>query len=99
MVIDVPNGANISQLKITEVLYFPEVGYTLVSVGQLDDCGFTVMFSSGKCKIIGPDGAHVGEFLKIGWLYCITHEVDRISTSILTACQPLLLRGRIWMMK
>jgi len=33
MVIDIPNGADISQLRLTEVLYAPEVGYTLVSVG------------------------------------------------------------------
>ena len=33
MVIDVPNGIEISQLRLTEVLYSPEVGYTLVSIG------------------------------------------------------------------
>ena len=69
MVINIPDGADILQLKITEVLYSPEVGYTLVSVGQLNDCGFTVMFGGGKCKIIGPDGAHIREFPKVGQLY------------------------------
>lgn len=29
MVIEVPNGLNISKLQLTEVLYSPEVGYTL----------------------------------------------------------------------
>ena len=33
MVIDMPNGTDISQLCLMEVLYSPEVGYTLVSVG------------------------------------------------------------------
>ena len=51
MVIDIPNGADISQLRLTEVLYSPEVGYTLVSVGQLDDTGFLATFGSGKCVI------------------------------------------------
>jgi hypothetical protein len=51
MVIDIPNGADISQLRLTEVLYAPEVGYTLVSVGRLDDNGFSATFGGGKCVI------------------------------------------------
>ena len=33
MVINVPNGVEVSQLQLMEVLYSPEVGYTLVSIG------------------------------------------------------------------
>jgi Pol polyprotein, beta-barrel domain/gag-polypeptide of LTR copia-type len=51
MVIDVPNGVTTSQLRLTEVLYSPEVGYTLVSVGKLDEAGFTLSFADGKCVI------------------------------------------------
>jgi len=51
MVIDIPNGVDISQLRLTEVLYLPEVGYTLVSIGWLDDEGFSTMFGGGKCVI------------------------------------------------
>jgi len=60
MTINVPDGADVSQLKLTEVLYSPEVGYTLVSVGRLDEKGFEVIFSGGKCTIKGPNGEHVG---------------------------------------
>ena len=35
MTIDVPIGAEILQLKLTKVLYSPEVSYTLVSIGKL----------------------------------------------------------------
>ena len=55
MIINVPDGADVSQLKLIEVLYSPEVGYTLVSVGQLDEKGFEITFSGGKCTIKGPD--------------------------------------------
>lgn len=58
------NGADISQLQLTEVLYSPEVGYTLVSIGKLDENGFSVTFSGGKCVLKGPDGSHVGEVPK-----------------------------------
>lgn len=57
-------GANFSQLQLTEVLYSPEVGYTLISIGKLDEKGFSATFSDGKCSICGPDGEQVGEILK-----------------------------------
>ena len=74
MTIDVPNGTDMSQLRLTEVLYSPEVGYTLISVGRLDEKGFTVTFSGGKCTIQGPDGNHVGAIPKIKELYCVVHD-------------------------
>ena len=69
MVIDLPNGVDVSQLRLTEVLYSPEVGYTLISVGRLDDCGFEVKFGDGKCTITSPDGEKVGEIPKENGLY------------------------------
>ena len=73
MNIDVPNGTDVSQLRLTKVLYLPEVGYTLVSIGRLDEKGFTVTFSDGKCTICGPDGSHVGDILKTKGLYRIAY--------------------------
>ena len=48
MTIDIPNGLETSKLQLTEVLYSPEVGYTLVSVGNLDDNRFMVTFGGGS---------------------------------------------------
>ena len=64
MIIDVPNGVDFLQLQLTEVLYSPEVGYTLVSIGKLDENGFSATFSGGKCTLKGPDGSHVGNVPK-----------------------------------
>jgi GAG-pre-integrase domain len=77
LVVDVPNGAVSSDLRLTEVLYSPEVGYTLVSVGHLDDMGFNVTFGGGKCIITGPDGKKVGEVAKNSHgLYHVDHEPE-----------------------
>ena len=46
LVTDIPNGVDVSQLQLTEVLYSPEVGYTLIPIGWLDKRGF-----SGKAYI------------------------------------------------
>lgn len=72
--VDVPNGVDVNSLHLTEVLYSPEVGYTLISMGKLDDHGFSATFADGKCTIRGPDGDPVGEVPKTkGGLY----RVDR----------------------
>ena len=74
MTIDIPNGADILQLKLMEVLYSPEVGYTLVSVGHLDEKGFEVTFLGGKCTICVPDGNHIGDIPKLKGLYHVIHD-------------------------
>ena len=35
MVVEVPNSVDVSELKLTEVLYCPDVGYTLISIWPL----------------------------------------------------------------
>ena len=60
---------------MTEVLYSPEVGYTLVSIGRLDEKGFSVTFGGGKCIIRGPDSAEVGSIPRNEKrLYKVEHE-------------------------
>ena len=77
LVIDVPNGVDINQLHLTKVLYSPEVGYTLVSIGQLDENGFSAMFGGGKCVLRGPEGECVGQVPKNPkGLYRVEHEAD-----------------------
>ena len=83
MTVDIPNGVDILQLRLTEVLYSPEVGYTLISVGRLNDNGFSMTFSGGKCTISGPDGACVGTVPKDGnRLYKVAHEPDAANAAI-----------------
>ena len=55
LIVDLPNGHGTSKLGLTDVQYSSEVAYTLVSVGNLDDRGFTVNFGDGKCVITDPN--------------------------------------------
>lgn len=50
------DGTDFTQLRLVEVLYSPEVGYTLISIGKLDDHGFSTTFGGGKCVLQAPDG-------------------------------------------
>jgi hypothetical protein len=62
LIIDVPNGdGHFCKLRLSGVQYSPEIAYTLVSIGQLDEAGFSALFGGGKCLIRGPDGEKVGE--------------------------------------
>jgi Reverse transcriptase (RNA-dependent DNA polymerase)/gag-polypeptide of LTR copia-type/Integrase core domain/GAG-pre-integrase domain/Zinc knuckle len=75
MVIEVPNGMDASKLTLTEVLYSPEVGYTLVSIGRLDECGYSATFEGGQCTIRGDNGETIGHIPKSGkGLYKVVHE-------------------------
>jgi len=46
------------------VQYSPNVAYTLVSIGRLDDEGYTAKFGKGRCVLEGPDGERIGEVLR-----------------------------------
>jgi transposase InsO family protein len=74
MIIEVPNGVEMSQLRLTEVLFSPEVGYTLVSIGRLDELGYSVNFADGVCTIHDPASELVGRIPKSArGLYRVVH--------------------------
>ena len=90
MMINVPNNIDISKFRLTEVLYSPEVSYTLISVRQLDDAGFDVTFADGKCTIHEQNSELVGTVPKSGHgLYRVSHESDtaNLAADILTLDQ------------
>ena len=74
MVIEVPNGVDATKMRLTEVLYSPEVGFTLVSIGKIDDAGYTSAFGNGQCQILDGNGIVVGTFPKAKGLYRVVHE-------------------------
>jgi hypothetical protein len=90
LIVDLPNSRGSSKLELTDVQYSPEVAYTLVSVGYLDDKGFTVKFGGGKCEITDPNGIVVGVVPKTNrGLYRVEHYPDsaNVATEELTLDQ------------
>jgi hypothetical protein len=71
----VPNSVDTSKLQLTEVLYSPEVGHTLISIDWLDQCGYSATFADGKCTICDCNGKPLAKFPK-SWkgLYKVIHE-------------------------
>ncbi|KAF5356405.1 hypothetical protein D9758_009480 [Tetrapyrgos nigripes] len=56
-------------IPVRNVLYVPELANTLVSIGELDDAGYTVTFGGGQAVICGPDGKVCGSIPKSNGLY------------------------------
>ena len=82
MVIEVPNGIDALKLQLTKVLYSPEVGYTLVSIGRLDQCGYTTTFSSSTCTIRDGDGAEIGQIPRSEkGVYKVIHDNDELANA------------------
>jgi hypothetical protein len=77
IMIEVPNGRNPSNIRLTEVLYCPDIGYTLVSIGRIDDAGYSTTFANGKCEIKDRTGNVVGTIPKFKGLYRVAHKTCR----------------------
>ena len=75
MIVEVPNRYNMSKLCLTEVLFSLEVGYTLVSIGCLDELGLSMTFAEGFCTIKGSNSKTIEWILcTLKGLYHVVHE-------------------------
>ena len=82
MIVEVPNGYDVSRLCLTEVLFSCKVGYTLVLIGRLDELGFSTTFAEGFCTIHGTDGETIGRILhSTRGLYRVVWEHDTANTA------------------
>ena len=84
LMIDVPNGdGHFCKLRLTGVQFSPDIAYTLVSIGQLDEDGFSAHFGGGKCLIRGPDGEKVGEVLRASRkVYRVEHSEGEANVAV-----------------
>jgi hypothetical protein len=83
LTLKLPCGLTTNELRLTDVLYSPDIGYTLISVGKLDDAGFSVKFKDGKCYVYSPNNALIGEITKSSCgLYRINIELPIRETAL-----------------
>ena len=83
MIVEVPNGYEVSHLCLTEVLFSCEVDYTLVLIGWLDELGFSMTFADSLCTICGSDGETIGCILhSTKGLYHVVWEHNTANTTL-----------------
>jgi hypothetical protein len=64
-------------MKLTCVLYTPTLGFTLISVGRIDDTGYFCTFGGGRCEIRTSDGHQIRYIPKSGGVYRSAHQSSR----------------------
>jgi hypothetical protein len=73
IIVIVPNEDSSTKIKLTKVLYTPDVSYVLVSVGRIDDAGYYTTFGGGRCEIADAKRKVIGIILKKGGVYRTYH--------------------------
>lgn len=51
MVLSIPAGILEPKIRLTDVLYSPQLGYTLIFMAKIDDTGYSTTFVDGCCQI------------------------------------------------
>ena len=69
MKIDIPNGKDNISITLKDVLYCPELGYTLVSLAKCDTAGFTILLKDKTCCIKDPKETQISRIPQHQGLY------------------------------
>ena len=78
--IDIPNGKDNTSVTLKDILYFPELGYTLVSLAKCDTAGFIILLKDKTCCIKDPKGIQMGRIPQYQGLYWVdNHSTANIS--------------------
>lgn len=68
MILQVPTEGGESKIRLTNLLYSPQLGYTLISITKID-AGYSTTFPGGRCEIRDKCGKVVITFPKTPGLY------------------------------
>jgi hypothetical protein len=89
MIIKLPNGDREVKMRLTRVLYMPALGFTLISVGRIDDAGYWSTFGGGMCQIKTNDSTLVGNIPKSGGVYKIPHRQHVAAATVGIKCMTI----------
>jgi gag-polypeptide of LTR copia-type/Zinc knuckle len=89
LVIQVPNNGTEHTLTLCNTLHAPTVAYTLMSIGALDEEGYTTHIKDSCLEIISPHGEQVGLIPHTPrQLYKVVHASDSMNTvELITAME------------
>ena len=74
--IELPNGMKRTKTILKEAIHAPDMAFTLISVGWLDDTKCSATFSSGMCTIHNLSGCTMATIPCANGLYCVTAPED-----------------------
>ena len=74
--IELLNGAKCTKTILKEAIHAPDMAFTLILVGQLDDAKCSATFSGGMCTIHNPSGCTMATIPCANGLYHVTAPED-----------------------
>jgi len=95
LVVHMPNSGCESSLALLCALYAPQVSYTLVSLGALDEEGFMTLIGNGRLRITSPRGDSIAEIPRNArHLYKVIHIPESTHAAELVSAMELHHRLR-----
>jgi Pol polyprotein, beta-barrel domain/GAG-pre-integrase domain len=89
MRIGIPNGKTTTYVTLKDVLYCPDLAFTLISLTCCDAAGFSVLLKDRKCIIRDARGTMLGQVPLSDGLYKVEHKDTAAAAN--TACKRLTL--------
>ena len=81
MQIKLLNGAKRTKTILKEAIHAPDMAFTLILVGWLDDAKCSATFSGGMCTIHNLSGCTMVTIPCANGLYCVTAPEDPPTTT------------------
>jgi hypothetical protein len=78
--IDLPNGSRRTKAVLKDAVYAPDMAFTLVSVGRLDDADCAILFKNRMCTIKDPSGRTMATLPRSEGLYCLIGASSEVSS-------------------
>jgi hypothetical protein len=73
--IEVPNGSRLMKILLKDALHTPDIGLTVVSIGQIAGSGHTVAFKRNECQIKNQKDTIIGRIpISTNGIYKVQHE-------------------------
>jgi Pol polyprotein, beta-barrel domain len=82
MRLDIPNGKTNTHVTLRDVLYCPDLAFTLVSLTRCNAAGYSVLLMDRKCIIRDAKGTLLGQVPLSNGLYKVEHELTVVVTNI-----------------
>ena len=91
--ISLPNGTSTTPVILRDVLYAPDLAFTLVSISKIDLAGCSSLFEDGHCAIIvrAENRKVIGRIPSWNGLYRAQRDIAALSPVIANAATPLSL--------
>jgi Pol polyprotein, beta-barrel domain len=89
MRLGIPDGKTTTHITLKDVLYCPDLAFTLISLTRCDAAGFSVLLKDRKCRIWDSRGTLLGQILLSNGLYTVEHR----SMAAAANCRGQELKG------